>query len=131
MAATAQTHNLLFGWNDGDPARALAHSKSVSQVGQTVDFEEDIPAATDTQFVVPMDVSAVKAFYMVADVAMTVEINSSGGAGGSITLVAGVPYVWCTSSYDTFKFGTDWTSIYVTAASAGVLKIKALVDTSP
>ena len=100
----------------------------------TVEIDEPIAdAQTDQEITLAIDISAVKAFFLVSDQALTVEGNDSVGVAGSVTLVANVPYTWTTDTYDTFKFTADLTSIFVTNASGATanLQLRCLQDASP
>ena len=90
-------------------------------------------AATNLPVAFTLDVSATKSFLIVSDQAVTVKTNSSGAPANTLVLVAGVPYIWHSSSYDTFKLTIDVTSLFVTNASgfAATLEIEALVDPTP
>lgn len=95
------------------------------------DLSEAVPAATDTEFVWACDVSEVAAIFILASVDLTIETNSGSAADDSLTMKAGVPYEWNASSAATFALGTDVTSIFVTAATAGTLEIRCLYDVTP
>ncbi len=85
---------------------------------------------TDKLVAFSLDVSSVVAFYMVSDVACTVETNATDHAGGNIiTLVAGIPYVWYTGKYDTFLLTSDVTKLYITTGgTAAHLQIDTVYD---
>lgn len=103
-----------------------------NEAGSESNLSESI-AANQTNLLVgyTLDVSAVKSFYIVSDVAMTVKTNSSGSPANTLTLVAGQPYLWVVGDYDTFKLTTDVTALYITNTTAGTLDIRALVDATP
>ena len=88
---------------------------------------------TDFLINVAIDVSAVKAFYLVSDQAVTIETNSGSAADNTIVLVANVPYVWHTSWYDAFLLTIDVTKIYVTNASGSTatIEMRVLQDATP
>lgn len=102
--------------------------------GGKVSLDESIAnAVTNGAIVFTLDVSQVKAFYLVSDQALTVKTNSSGSPDNTITLVAGIPYVWYTSKYDSFKLTVDVTVLYVTNASgsAARMQLEAIYDPTP
>lgn len=74
----------------------------------------------------------LKAIYIVSDQTVTVEFNSTVGAGGTINLVAGVPYVWDTDlgTYYTNKITANVTASYWTNASGALatVNIELVVD---
>lgn len=115
------------------PSGTLTDSKSYSG-SSFLELEESVAnGSTDLAIVVAIDVSAVKAFYIISDVAMTIETNSGSSPTNTLSLVAGVPYLWTTDSYNTFKLTGDVTVMYATNASgsAGTLKLRVLQDATP
>lgn len=98
-----------------------------------IDGETVPDSQTDYEITVTLDVSAVKAFYLVSDQDVTLETNSGSAADNTLSLVAGVPYVWTTDSYDSFLLDTDVTSIFITNASGATATIDmlALLDATP
>lgn len=75
-----------------------------------------------------VDVSTIKSVVIVADVGMTLEFNNSTTGEPTLVLVAGVPYIWNTDSYDACLLNTDITALYVTNTTAGTLKIGIITD---
>jgi len=127
------SESLVQQWNSVNGDERLLASQTYSG-GQKIAVTESIPQnSTDLQLIVTLDVTAVKAIYILSDVAMLLEPNSGSAPDDPITLVAGVPYIWNTDSYDALFFGADWTSIYITtgAVGAGTLKIRAITDVTP
>lgn len=100
-------------------------------LGLTLD--ETAAQSATTQFFIAIDVSAVKAFVVTSDKAVTLKTNSSGSPDNTLALVANKPYEWNTDSYDTFKLTTDVTSIYVVVAggSAARIQLEAILDATP
>ena len=89
---------------------------------------------TTTTVFVGIDVSAVKALLMVATRDLTVTPYNGASAGTPIELVANVPYVWTTDSYDSFLLAADVTKF--TLANADVdndatFSLSAVVDATP
>lgn len=115
----------------GVPLTEKQNTYSGTSVGG-VDGETAAGSGT-TEFVVAIDVSAVKSFFVVCSVDAILETNSSSAADDTISLVAGVPYVWNTDSYDAFLLGTDVTSIFFTVAgaTAGVVYLGYVADATP
>ncbi len=108
---------------------SVSKKTSLTNSGR-VSIDEDIASnQTDKLVAMSLDVSACVAFYMVSDVAMTVETNATDHAGGNIiSLLAGIPYIWYTGKYDSFLLTADVTKLYVTTTTAGNLKVNALYD---
>jgi len=76
--------------------------------------------------------SKLKAIAMSSDVNMTVKTNDGSSPQETITLVAGIPYIWTlTGSYigsAASPFGGNVTGLYVTNTTSGTLTVAALVD---
>lgn len=99
----------------------------------SIRLEESAADDGTTAISVAIDVSAVKSFFVVSSQDVILETNSASAADDTINLVAGVPYVWNIDSYDTFKLGTDVTSIHITnsSGSAATIQLEAIVDATP
>jgi hypothetical protein len=109
-------------------ASALTGSTTISAELE-VAIDVAIPLATDTLVAFTLDYSQCKCLMMLASQDMTVETNANNAAGGqTISLKANVPLFWQENSGITCPITTDITALYVTAATAGTLKIRALVD---
>ena len=83
-----------------------------------------------------LDVSQIKALFILSDQDLTIETNNAGpdpAPDDTISLVAGVPLVWTHDSYYANLLTTDITALYVTNASAAAarLRIEALHDATP
>ncbi len=98
-------------------------------------FSESIAVGTDTFINIAIDISAVQSFGLCSDRAVQVETNATDHSGGNIiTLKAGIPYIWTTDSYDTFKLTADVTGgFYVTNASGGtaIVECRCIFDSTP
>lgn len=111
----------------------ISGSKSYSNSSK-VSIEETIAAATtDDDVVLAIDVSALKSIIILSDQDVKIETNSGAAPDDTINLVADVPYIWNTDSYNACLLTTDVTVIYVTnaGATAATLKIEALLDATP
>lgn len=99
----------------------------------SLDAETVADAQTDQQSVLSLDVSAVKSFYIVSSQAVTLETNSGSSPANTIALLADIPYIWTTDSYDTFLLTTDVTSFFFTNASGSTATIymEAIIDSTP
>lgn len=115
------------------PSGTLTQSTAYSASASTELDETVADSQTDYQIAVAIDVSAVKAFWIESDQAVTVETNSGSSPTNTLTLVAGVPYVWNTDWYDTFKLTGDVTNIFVTNASGSTanIKLRVVQDATP
>ncbi len=107
--------------NDGLESRDVALTSS--QVDQACDLT-----------VTRADITFI---YIVCANNATVEINDGAGIGGTITLKAGIPWLWYTDRADMTLSDVitvaEITSLHLTnsEASATTLKIRILFDSSP
>ena len=113
--------------------RQIAKTTSKSG-GASSSLSETIPdSSTDLEVAFSLDVSACVSFYMVSDQDLTIETNDGSSPDDTISLTAGVPYIWHSDSVDAFQLGTDVTSLFVTNASGSdaLLQVEALTDPTP
>ncbi len=99
-----------------------------------IDGETVATASTDTLINISFPYASVKSFFLMSTAAITVETNATDHAGGdTITLVANVPYIWTTDSYNTFKITANVTKFYITNASGATATIYCSVvhDSTP
>lgn len=99
--------------------------------GAKQSIEESVPdSSTDLAIAFTLDVSQLKSLYIVSDQDITLETNSGSSPADTISLVAGVPYVWHADSYHTCLLGTDVTGLFATNSSGtdATLQIEALYD---
>lgn len=96
-------------------------------------ISETVPVGTDADYVIAIDVSALKSIVIWSDRVITLETNDGSSADDTIVLKANVPYIWNTDSYDSCLLTTDVTVIYVTNASGGEaqLLIETIQDATP
>ena len=108
-------------------------------VQQVIEMTEDadlsldiaVTAATDVQRSVAFPYANIKAIALYCDVAVTIETNSPSSPSQTITLAAGVPNLWIYGGPGTNPITANVTTIYLTAAAAGTLKIRVLYDPTP
>lgn len=88
-----------------------------------------IPASS-TNYQVPLTfvTAKLKAAYLIASATMTLKYNSTSSPAPSITLAAGVPYLWTLASGITSPFTADVTTLYVTSSAGGDLRTWYQVD---
>lgn len=126
------SHEISQAWSNGE--RAISPSNTFTGGGQGPSIDEVIPAdSTDALVAYALDVSQVKAFFMLAEGDMTIETNDGAAPDDTLNLKAGIPYIWFTNTYDTFKFTTDITKLYCTDTSTADnrLQIEAVFDPTP
>lgn len=126
------THTLNFGIDGSGVSRNVKVENT--QVGVSLlDGEPVADSSTDFEVEFALDVSECKSFYLNSSQDCTLEVNDSAGAGGTIALLADIPYLWHVDSYDSFLLGTDVTAFFFTNASGeiAVIDCVALYDASP
>lgn len=109
-------------------------SNTTSYTGSLgISLSEAIAGSSTTAITVAIDVSAVSAIILNSTVAATLKTNDAGSPDDTLVLVANQPYLWHTTAYDTFKFGTDITSLHLVVAggTAGTFTLEAVVDSTP
>lgn len=103
--------------------------------GSESNLSESIPdSSTDLQVTFELDVSQVKALFIMSDQNITIETNNGTTPDDTLNLVANEPVVWYTGSLLTNPIGTDITTdIFVTnsSGSTATLTIYALTDPTP
>lgn len=97
------------------------------------EFVLDVDVAdsvTDGLHAMVLDVTQVKSVIITSNKAVTLEFNNSGVGVPEIVLVANMPYLWTTNSYDSLILTADVTALYITNASGSTAKvqIRALID---
>lgn len=113
----------------------VAQNNAYSADSQT-SVDVAIPIEADVLVNFALDVSQIKALFILSDQDLTIETNNAGpdpAPDDTISLVAGVPLVWTHDSYYANLLTTDITALYVTNASAAAarLRIEALHDATP
>lgn len=107
-------------------------SKTTEQTATArVSIEESIPdAAANEPIAFTLDVSQLKSIYIVSDQDVLLETNDGTTPDDSISLLAGVPYVWTDDSYHACLLTADVTGLFITNASgnAAAITIEALYD---
>ena len=117
-----------------DPTGEVIRSNKSYSAASKVSVDESVATGqTDKQIFVAIDVSAVKSIIILSDQAVLLETNSGSTPTNTLSLLAGVPYLWNTDSYDTFKLTGDVTSIFITNSSGAAARIQldAVVDPTP
>jgi hypothetical protein len=129
------THTITLGVD----CSGFSRSKEISNTDNGVsliDGETVITGAADQdlQIAFVLDVSECSSFYLVSDQNIQLETNAVDATGGNtLNLIANEPYIWHTSSYDTFKLTADVTTTYWTnqSGSTATIYCVALYDVTP
>lgn len=127
------THEHTYKWQlSGGPSIEKTVSKSA---GAEVNLDEPVASSqTDYPINVAIDVSELKALYLVSDQDCVVETNSGSVPDDTINLEANVPVVWAKPASGTkpvCPLTVDVTKFYVTNTAALTLKLRCLVDPTP
>jgi hypothetical protein len=126
------THNLKYSLSGS--GKALERTVSPTGTGVVlIDGETVATGETDSEINFDLDVSACTSFFLVSDQDVTFETNDGDTADDTLSLKAGVPYVWHEDAYVDFLLGTDVTSVFITNASGSTATIYcvALYDATP
>jgi hypothetical protein len=108
-----------------------AVSASASETDESsLEMDVSIPIGTNTPVFASFPVPGLLlAYVFLANVAMTIKVNSISSPSATITLAANVGQFWTTiSPLDHIVGDSDITNIYVTAAAVGTLKIRVLYN---
>ncbi len=104
-------------------------------VDQLIPFQKTIAAAaSNVQYIFPIDFSQLQFVWIKGENAMTIKTNSSGSPTDTITLVAGVAKVWKTGDASGNPFTADVTlagGLFVTSTLGGLLEIYIGYDETP
>ncbi len=125
----AFTHKITQVWGNG--LREISCENEYENDAQGASIDEEITAdATDQEVAYTLDFSQLKALFILADGNMTLETNSGAAPADTITLVAGVPYIWNTDSYDSCLITQDVTALFMTETSSATnrLRIESIYD---
>ena len=130
MVAFAIEHRITYGWASG--SASLSYTETLSGDGED-NREVSAGALATTEVLIPIDISALKSFYLYSDVALTLKTNDSGTPDDTIAVAAGKPIVWTNNSVLANPFTVDVTKFYFVNATAGAatVKIKVLQDVTP
>lgn len=118
---------------------SVSHTLSFGEIGGSVPISDSVPitgsVAVDTSIALSANTTnqlltlayltaVVKLVYIKSDVALTIKVDSSGSPEETISIAAGVPYVWCTGNPSTLLLSTDcntgWFLTCVAAANVYV-----------
>lgn len=119
--------------------RSFARGGDTLSVVQSITVEQEVNldmqvanAVTDGLHALTLDVSQMKTMYLYSDRAVTLETNDGTTPGATVSLAAGIPRLWSSTSGETNPFGsTDVTALYVTNASGAAANIKIRIGIDP
>lgn len=123
-----------FSYSQSMEAAGLAFSAGKTYSASLSLSLADVAAAeTTTEMEMTLNVANVKAFAVLSDVDVTLKTNSSGSPTNTLALKGGIPYIWNTDSYDTFKLTDDVTALFFTNAGEtdANIKLTTVVDATP
>lgn len=114
--------------------RILTAEKSYSGDGELASRSVSIPTG-ETKFEITWsaDVDKITSIWIHSDQVITINTNDGDAPVETLVMKAGVPYEWNTDSYDTLKFSTDITALFIANASGetALLDIEGTLDSSP
>lgn len=127
----AFSHKISVNWGGGN--RSITADNNYSGDSQE---SKDVTVAGSTSDMLinfALDVSQIKAIYILSDKDLTLETNNGTTPDDTISLKAGVPYIWTTDSYDTCKLTTNVTALYASnaGATAARLQLEVVKDDTP
>jgi hypothetical protein len=123
-------HKVTRSWARGGDALSITESIVVEQE-VNMDFQV-ANAVTDGLHALTLDVSQMKTMYLYSDRAVTLQTNDGTTPDATVTLAAGIPNVWSSTSGATNPFGsTDVTELYITNASGAAANIKIRIGVDP
>ena len=125
------SHSIVQNWAGN--GRTIGSSNSFSGDGQESRSVAVPPTTSDQLVNFALDVGQIKAIYMKSNVDLTVETNSSSAPDDTISLLAGIPYIWYTGSYFTNLLTTDVTALYLSNAGAvaAAFELEVVHDSTP
>lgn len=127
------THTLTYRWQG--PGKARSIEDQVEQTGSAqLSIDEDIAdGQTDVEIACVLDVSEIKALYIVSSQDITLETNNGASPTDSLSLKADEPVMWHADSLEANLLTTDVTALFVTNASGASanLQIECLYDSTP
>lgn len=115
------------------PSGTLTKSLTYSASGEANASESVANGQTDFDIVIAIAVAEVESFEIVSSQDVLVQTNDGGSPDDSLTLEAGVPYIWNTNSYEAFALTADVTVFYITNASGSTaqVEIRCIQDATP
>ncbi len=121
------THKVKRSFTSG--SEVLEYSETIN-TGSAFELDVAIVASsTDIPLACAIDVSEMKTLFLLATQDMTLETNDGTTPAATVTLKAGIPVVWTSTSGQTNPFGsTNVTGLYVTSTLAGTFKMRTGID---
>ena len=124
-------HKLLDQWSSA--GRTIEAVNEYSGDAQT-SLEIAVPdSASDQQADLTLDVSTIKAIYILSDQDVTLETNDGTTPDDTISLKAGVPLIYHENGYFANPFSQDITALYLTNSSgaAATVQLEVVYDSTP
>ena len=119
-------------------ARGLSIAKPIAvSAGQEINVSEPIPASAVNQPVAFAAVVAkLQSIFLFASAALVIKTNSSGSPANTITLAAGVPFLWQPGDgtlRDTagVAITTNITSLFVTNPAGSIIDLNGFILIDP
>lgn len=116
-------HKITRTWVRGN--ETLSATQTLTVDGETALDVSVAGSTTDQAVIWTCDVSQIKSLYILSTSKdVTFETNSSSSPADTISLKAGVPFIWTYGSGVTNPLGTDVTALYLTNAGAGATTVR-------
>lgn len=114
------------------PVGSFSTSISVTAAASAFLDAEAFSAANDQAMAISFPYANIKAYWLIATAACTIETNSSSAPDDTISLAAGIPKLFVPGgSTAANAFTANVTNIYVSAAAAGTLTMFVAYDPTP
>lgn len=129
IALLGITHTVSFG-HAGGSVSLSAQVQKTGEVAAEAEIALAEGAVTDQEEAVAFDHTTLQEIYIQCDdAACTIETNSGSAADDTLSIAAGVPFVWVAGAGITNPFSAAVTSIFITKAGgtdAATLYIRTL-----
>ena len=122
------THAIGYSWSGG--GNSVGSTKSYTDEGEVKIDESIATGLSNVEVVCALDIGEVASLFILSDQDLLFEGNDNVGTQYSISLIANIPYIWVTDSYDTNLVGVDVTSFFLTNASGSTanFQLRVLYD---
>ena len=123
----SETLYLTRGVRSG-PDDAISEEEMI-QSGELTKYSEAIPEnSTDLLVAATIDISQLKAVFIMVDQDMILETNDGSTPDDTFTLKANVPLIWSVDDPLPNPFSEDITALYLTNTTAGTFTARFLED---
>lgn len=127
----AFTHSIVRTYQEG--GRSVTNTVNVSGNAESAFTISAAVASPDTEVLCAINYTDLKSLYIESDLDLDVETNSGSVPDDTISVKAGVAYVWTSEDGSTNPLTADVTKLFLTAAGSGTatVNIRILQDATP